>query len=350
MRAVAQPVSDDLCCDEPVTDIDTDPVRTALGRRAAGDGGGRIRPAPPRRGLRRSPQRGSPAPAVRAKSTPDRPRHRRRHRNRAAAARPAGRTAARRTHPRRGGRRSAPAVRRAADVGARPDRRHGQLRLRHPGVRGVGGRPGRRTVGGRCRRQRRRRRAVLRGAAATARTCGATASTTPLRCSPVDDLSMSLVGTGFGYEPAAAATAGARCWPRCCREVRDVRRIGSARSTCAWWPRDGSTRTTRTASHVWDWAAGALIAAEAGASLRLPPADGRQAGLIVAAAPGIAEALDDALRAQARCSANTARANGIGSAGRGVDLLTAASDRRAGWRRVAGWPAPRRCRRCGSAR
>jgi len=46
--------------------------------------------------------------------------------------------------------------------------------------------------------------------------------------------------------------------------------------------------------HVWDWAAGALIAAEAGASLRLPPADGG-AGLIVASAPGIADALTDAL-------------------------------------------------------
>jgi myo-inositol-1(or 4)-monophosphatase len=47
--------------------------------------------------------------------------------------------------------------------------------------------------------------------------------------------------------------------------------------------------------HVWDWAAGALIAAEAGARLRLPPADGGP-GLIVAAAPGIADALADALR------------------------------------------------------
>ena len=49
--------------------------------------------------------------------------------------------------------------------------------------------------------------------------------------------------------------------------------------------------------HVWDWAAGALVAAEAGAALRLPPADGTVggAGLVVAAAPGIAAALTDAL-------------------------------------------------------
>ena len=47
--------------------------------------------------------------------------------------------------------------------------------------------------------------------------------------------------------------------------------------------------------HVWDWAAGALIAAEAGAVLRLPPVDGG-AGMVVAAAPGIADALAEELR------------------------------------------------------
>jgi myo-inositol-1(or 4)-monophosphatase len=47
--------------------------------------------------------------------------------------------------------------------------------------------------------------------------------------------------------------------------------------------------------HVWDWAAAALIAAEAGAVVRLPPADGN-AGFVVAAAPGIADALNDALQ------------------------------------------------------
>ncbi len=46
--------------------------------------------------------------------------------------------------------------------------------------------------------------------------------------------------------------------------------------------------------HVWDWAAAALIATEAGARVRAPrSADG--AGVIVAAAPGIAAAFDDAL-------------------------------------------------------
>jgi myo-inositol-1(or 4)-monophosphatase len=49
--------------------------------------------------------------------------------------------------------------------------------------------------------------------------------------------------------------------------------------------------------HVWDSAAGALIAAEAGARLLLPqPGDPqRDAALVVAAAPGIADQLLAAL-------------------------------------------------------
>lgn len=54
-------------------------------------------------------------------------------------------------------------------------------------------------------------------------------------------------------------------------------------------------RTIEDGVHVWDWAAGALIAAEAGATLLLPPADDG-AGLVVAAAPGIADSLVAELR------------------------------------------------------
>jgi myo-inositol-1(or 4)-monophosphatase len=52
--------------------------------------------------------------------------------------------------------------------------------------------------------------------------------------------------------------------------------------------------------HVWDWAAAALIAAEAGAWLRLPPADG-ESGFIAAAAPGIAAEFDRALHGGGAC-------------------------------------------------
>jgi myo-inositol-1(or 4)-monophosphatase len=48
---------------------------------------------------------------------------------------------------------------------------------------------------------------------------------------------------------------------------------------------------------VWDWAAGALIAAEAGARVRMPPLEGSAGGtgMVVAAAPGVDDAFTDAL-------------------------------------------------------
>ena len=51
--------------------------------------------------------------------------------------------------------------------------------------------------------------------------------------------------------------------------------------------------TTRT----WDWAAGSLIAEEAGALVRLPGTvdDGFGDDLLFAASPGVAEALQEAL-------------------------------------------------------
>jgi myo-inositol-1(or 4)-monophosphatase len=45
----------------------------------------------------------------------------------------------------------------------------------------------------------------------------------------------------------------------------------------------------------WDWAAGALIAAEAGAVVRLPPSgsDSGESDLVLAATPGIVDALTE---------------------------------------------------------
>ena len=118
---------------------------------------------------------------------------------------------------------------------------------------------------------------------------------TALRCTGVTDLSMALVGTGFGYEPrrrAAQAALLAELLP----QVRDVRRIGSAAlDLCAV----AAGRLDAHYEHglnLWDWAAGALIAAEAGAVVVLPD---RPAGLLVAAAPGVAGELIEALRRSA---------------------------------------------------
>jgi len=117
---------------------------------------------------------------------------------------------------------------------------------------------------------------------------------TPLRSSAAVELSMSLVGTGFSYSREQRARQ-AEVLTGLLPAVRDVRRIGSAALDLCMVAAGALDAYYEDGVHVWDWAAGALIAAEAGASLRLPPAD-RAAGRIVAAAPGIAEALADALR------------------------------------------------------
>lgn len=117
--------------------------------------------------------------------------------------------------------------------------------------------------------------------------------TTPLRCSAAVELSMSLVGTGFSYSPEQRrrqAEVVAKLLPL----VRDLRRLGSAALDLCMVAAGQLDAYYEDGVHLWDWAAGALIAAEAGARMRLPQADG-EAGRIVAAAPGVADALADAL-------------------------------------------------------
>jgi myo-inositol-1(or 4)-monophosphatase len=121
-------------------------------------------------------------------------------------------------------------------------------------------------------------------------------TTIALRCSQVEDLSMALVGTGFGYDPVLRerqAAVLATLLP----QIRDIRRIGSAALDLCLVAAGQLDAYFEDNLNVWDWGAGALIAAEAGARLRLPPANGSVggAGMVVAAAPGVDEALADAL-------------------------------------------------------
>lgn len=127
-------------------------------------------------------------------------------------------------------------------------------------------------------------------------TCTDAAGTRRLACTAVNDLAMALLGTGFSYraaDRAAQAALLAGLLPR----VRDVRRIGSAALDLCLVAAGRLDGYYEHALNIWDWAAGALIAAEAGARVRLPepdrPAGG--GGLVVAAAPGIADALMAAL-------------------------------------------------------
>lgn len=124
---------------------------------------------------------------------------------------------------------------------------------------------------------------------------------TALRCSQATDLSMALVGTGFAYERERRHRQGeivARLLP----DVRDLRRIGSCALDLCMVAAGRLDAYYEDGVHLWDWAAAALIASEAGADVR-PPVSDHGPGLMVAAAPGIGAAFDEALR---RCGVRSA--------------------------------------------
>ena len=103
------------------------------------------------------------------------------------------------------------------------------------------------------------------------------------------DLPQALVATGFGYAAAARARqaqVAARLIPR----VRDIRRLGAASLDLCYLAAGRIDAYYEQGLHAWDYAAGGLIAAEAGAvrtGLR-----GRPAGddLYCATGPALADA------------------------------------------------------------
>jgi myo-inositol-1(or 4)-monophosphatase len=117
----------------------------------------------------------------------------------------------------------------------------------------------------------------------------------PLRVSATTDLSLSLLGYGFAYRPERRQRQ-ADTWAGMATRVRDLRRAGAASlDLCSV----AAGRLDAYAEHAlgrWDWAAGGLIASEAGAVVRLPgssPELGQDATF--AATPGIADEMYDAL-------------------------------------------------------
>lgn len=120
---------------------------------------------------------------------------------------------------------------------------------------------------------------------------------TVLRASAADRLAMALLGTGFAYAPDRRRRQ-AEVLVELLPQVRDVRRIGSCALDLCMVAAGRLDAYYEDGVNVWDWAAGALIAAEAGARVSLPPPAGPVGGggLVTAAAPGVADAFADALR------------------------------------------------------
>lgn len=114
----------------------------------------------------------------------------------------------------------------------------------------------------------------------------------PLRATALRDPALALVATGFGYERERRLAQG-QLMARLLPLVRDIRRVGAAALDLCMVAAGGVDAHFEHGLSPWDWAAGALIAAEAGAIVRVPDADSRSADgqVTLAIAPGIADAL-----------------------------------------------------------
>lgn len=114
-----------------------------------------------------------------------------------------------------------------------------------------------------------------------------------LRANGVSDLSLALIGTGFAYDAATRAEEAqllTRLLPAC----RDIRCMGSAALNLCWVGAGRLDGFFERDLKTYDYAAGALIAAEAGAVVTPPVEENRFQ--ITAAAPGIASALTPFVR------------------------------------------------------
>jgi myo-inositol-1(or 4)-monophosphatase len=98
---------------------------------------------------------------------------------------------------------------------------------------------------------------------------GATIDGRPLRVSTLRDLSSALVATGYSYRAEVRARQAAvlgRLLPR----VRDVRSFGSAALQMCWVGAGRLDAYFERDIKPWDYAAGELVAREAGARTELP--------------------------------------------------------------------------------
>jgi len=131
---------------------------------------------------------------------------------------------------------------------------------------------------------------------AATRGAGATLNGRTIATSAQTDLAATLVATGFGYR-AERRRAQASLLVELLPAVRDIRRFGSAALDLCAVAAGRVDAYYEAGLNVWDFAAGWLIATEAGAvcdDLRGGPPG---SGFLLAAAPGIHGVLADRLRA-----------------------------------------------------
>jgi myo-inositol-1(or 4)-monophosphatase len=118
----------------------------------------------------------------------------------------------------------------------------------------------------------------------------------PIRVSDCADLGKALVGTGFGYD-ATRRGVQAEVVQQLITKVRDIRRIGVGAVDLCYVACGRLDAVYERGLNPWDYGAGALIAAEAGA--RVGGLDGAPVSpeMSIAATPAVFEPLHDALAA-----------------------------------------------------
>lgn len=124
---------------------------------------------------------------------------------------------------------------------------------------------------------------------------GAALNGRPVRCRDTTDLSLALVGTGFSPDHQRRARQG-RTFAEILPQIRDIRRMGSAALDLCTVAAGQVDAYFEIGLSIWDYAAGALIAAEAGAVTIVEPDRATGRAFVVAAAPGVADELVALLR------------------------------------------------------
>lgn len=122
------------------------------------------------------------------------------------------------------------------------------------------------------------------------RGAGATLNGEAIHANPAPPLDEALIATGFHYSVEERQRQSARM-TEVVPVVRDIRRFGAAALDLSWVAAGRFDGYFERGVHDWDWAAGGLIAREAGAAIaELPAVDGRPFG-VACAHPDILDAV-----------------------------------------------------------
>ena len=124
---------------------------------------------------------------------------------------------------------------------------------------------------------------------------GATMNGKPISCRETTSLAKALVGTGFSPDHERRARQG-EVFAQIIPQIRDIRRMGSAALDLCAVAAGQLDAYFETGLSIWDYAAGQLIAAEAGALTVVEHDAASDRSFVMAAAPGIAGELVALLR------------------------------------------------------